>query len=268
MQYCLKFHTRNALFAGRPEQTHKLLIRSRVQHILDQVPHVQIIRLANVADRVKRAGILNPDVGHAVLLDERCRGGSNQLIVFGCDDGNLVAGLHNGGSIIQALDSRSIGTNIIASRATESIENFADSLTRRVTEQVGEVIEAREGSGVGRRGDGSNLVDQMGDTLELWDVKRLEGAFGVADQIDLGFAGLLGDFLNIGSDFRGTLVDRFQATQEWETIVCAVGLGVCAVTFALQPVLHKVQVLIIGCTQAVEKDDRVGGALAGEIVDS
>lgn len=255
------------LFARRSKQADELPVRSVIQHVADQVPHVQVIRLANVTDGVKRASILNPSVGDSILIDEGGLGGSDELIVLGGDDGDLVTGLRNRGAVIQTLDGSTIGTNVVTSRATDKVENLADSSARGVAEGVGKVIDVSEGSGVSGRSDGRDLVDQVGDALELGDVEGLEGTLRVADEVDLGLAGLLGDFLNVGSDLRGTLVDGLETTDEGEAIVGTVGLGVGAVALALQPVLHEVQVLIVGGAQTVQEDDWVGVALAREVVD-
>ena len=90
----------------------------------------------------------------------------------------------------------------------------------------------------------------------------------MADQVDLGLAGLLGHFLDVGGDLGSTLVDGLQTTDERESIISTVGLGICAVALGLQPVLHEVQVFIVGGAQTVQEDDGVGRAFTREIVDA
>lgn len=221
-----------------------------------------------MADGIQRAGILNPAIRHAFLVDERCRRGSNQLIILGRDDSDTVAGLCNRGTIIQALDGWAIGAEIIASRATEGIEHFTDGCARLVAKLVCEIVDTGECSGMGRRGDGCDLVDQVGDALELGHVERLESTLGVADEVDFALAGLFHDFFDVCCNLGSTLVDCFQAAKQWEAIVCTISPGICAEALGLQPVLHVVQVLIKSRTKTVQEDNGVVGALAGEIVDS
>lgn len=232
------------------------------------MPDVQIIGLTNVADGIQRAGILNPAICHAFLVNERCCRGSNQLIILGRNDSDTVAGLRNRGTIIQALDGWAIGAEIVASRATEGIEHFTNGCARPIAELVCEIVDAGECSGMGRRGDSCDLVDQVGDAFKLGHVERLESTLGVADDVNFALAGLFHDFFDVGGNLGGTLVDCFQAAKQWETIVCTVSPSICAEALSLQPVLHVVQVLIKSRAKAVEEDNGVVGALAGEIVDS
>lgn len=231
------------------------------------MPDVQIISLADMSNRVVGTCVLDPGVRHTILVDESSLRGSHQLIVLRGDDSDLVAGLRNWGSVIQALDSCTIGTNVIASSAAKGMENLADRRTRGIAKEVGKIIDVSKGSSVGRRRNGRNLVHQVGHTLELGDIEGLEGAFGVADQIDLGLAGLLGNLLDVGSDFGGTFVDGLQTTDEWESIVSTIRLRVCAVALGLEPGLHEVQVFIIGGTQSMKEDNGVGRTVAREIID-
>ena len=152
---------KSTLFTRRSEQTDKLPVGGVIQDIADQVPDVQVVRLADVADRVKRAGILDPGVGDSIFINERCLGRSDQLIVLGGDDGDLVAGLSNGLAVIETLDGSAVRTHVVASRATDEVEDLANCSARGVTEEVGNVIDVRKGSGMGGRSDGGDLVDEV-----------------------------------------------------------------------------------------------------------
>ena len=99
-----------------------------------------------------------------------------------------------------------------------------------------------------RRRNSSNLINKMGNTLELGYVKRLEGTLGVADKVDLGLAGLGDNFFDVSGNLGSAFVDVLQSAQEWEAVVGAVGLRVGAVALGLQPGLEEVYVFIVGCS--------------------
>ena len=106
------------------------------------------------------------------------------------------------------------------------------------------------------RGDGDDPADVCGHALGLGHVEGLEGAFGVADDVD-GRCPSIGQYLvDEGSDLACGLGDRPDPADIGEAWIGAVGQGERAVALLRELALQDVEILVGVGAESVEDHDR------------
>lgn len=217
-----------------------------------------------MAHRVERAVVLDVDVVDALLLDKRRGGGRDELIVLGRQDGDCRARLDNGRPVVQPGNGRATRGEIRAGPAPERAQKLPHVVAD--AQLHGELVQPCEVCAMSGRGNGDDVVDDGGHVPELGRVQGLEGAFGVADEVDLGRARFGPDLSDKGGDLVRGFVDGLEAAHEGEPVVVAVGEGEGAEALGLEPEVEEVDVLVVGGPEAVQQHDGVTGGLAGKVI--
>lgn len=219
-----------------------------------------------MADGVEGAVVLDVDVVDASLVDERGGGRGDELVVLGGDDGDLVAGLGNGLAVVESVDGIATSREVDTGLAAKFLKDRVDE--RVQGQNVSQLAQVGKGGAVGGRRKGNHSLDNVGDALDFGRVDGLEGALGVADQINLGGARLALDVADKVGDLLRRLVDRLEAADKGKAGVVAVGQGEGAELVLLEKVLEEVDVFVVGGTEAVEEHDGVGmdGRLARVVI--
>lgn len=218
---------------------------------------------------VQRAEVLHVKISHTLFANKRRLGRHHQLVVRRSQDRVRDTFLGDRLAVIKPLDSIALGQEIRASSTADLFENLIDERAGELWRDVGDIVQAQESGTVRWRCDGEDPLHDFFDSFaELRHVQDLEGAFGVADEIYFGGAGLLFDGFDESGDFVRGGCDGFEAADEGEEVVLAIRGGECTVSLSLQVEFEDVYIFIIRCAEAVEEDDgvRVGFAAAGEVV--
>lgn len=218
--------------------------------------------------RIIRIVRLDIHVAGARLIDKRRRCRSHELILRRDNNREIIPRLHDRRAVVQTHDRCTGRTEVAARGAADDVEDVANKRTRQASANIGEIVEAAEGSAVRGWGNGDDLVDEAGDAFEFGDVKALEGTLGMADDVELGGACAGLDGLHEGGDLGSGRANGHQASNPRELEIVAVGEGEGAETFLLEVLFKVIQVFVISCAQAVEHHNGVGvgGAFAEKII--
>lgn len=114
IQRAIDDYIQNVLLPRRPHRTLKPPPRRVFQRIQDQIPHIQIVRLTDMPHRIERTHVLDVDVGHARLVDERRRRRRDELVVPGYQHRRGIAWLSDWVPVIQLRDRPSPVREVVA----------------------------------------------------------------------------------------------------------------------------------------------------------
>jgi hypothetical protein len=217
-----------SLLTREPQNTNlrpRQIIPKRIPH---QLHNIRIISLPNMPHRVQRAELLHIKIPNPLLANKRRLGRHHQLIVLRSQNRIRNPFLSNRAAVIKPFDSIALREQVRASSAANSLNDLIDERARELRRDVGDVIQAQEGSAVGRGRNSKNPLNNLLDTFaEFRHVQDLEGAFGVAYKIDFGGAGFGLDGFDERGDFVRGCCDGFEAADEGEEGVFAVGGAGC-----------------------------------------
>mgnify|MGYP005989186881 CR=1 FL=1 len=88
---------------------------------------------------VKGAVVLYVYVVDARFIDERSTGGCDELIVLGCDDGDLVAWLYDGPAVVELDNGLAGGRQLVAGVTAKCVEDSRHEVAGDVSKEVSQL---------------------------------------------------------------------------------------------------------------------------------
>lgn len=92
-----------------------------------------------MTDGVKGAVVLYVYVVDAGLIDERSTGGRDKLIILGCNDGDLVARLYDGLSVVELDNGLAGGRQLVACVTAKGVEDNGHEVASDVSKQISQL---------------------------------------------------------------------------------------------------------------------------------